>query len=261
MKILLTIILSLTLTAPAWADYDGLATFDLSSLTFTGVELTITPQTQQQSANLSNINLLNPQTPDEPATNFASVPNPIFAHDEFAPVASWENHTVDLTRQDIGTAQSLFTPTVLGSTVLTHTADVGTMQSTTELNGWITPQTSGLLTVSVQYHIHHFGTPDTSGNLPDFFAVGHTQLMLNNNAVHGALFAVTGDTSTTGTLTLSQQVVAGVLSTFDLYSELNVNQPRNLIAQSVPVPGMFWPTASMLLGIGLLAWKRAKDVR
>ncbi|MEO6307500.1 MAG: hypothetical protein ABIO96_06600 [Nitrospiraceae bacterium] len=199
MKILITLPISLCLTAPAWAlSYTGSAQFDWSSLTFSGAGFTEEPHFYQQSALILDVAIPAPC----PIEAKFCAPMPAFtkAEEGFSQIGLAER-TVTASLPTVGTAFSLSTADSLLASA--EVFGVGFAQSDVEWNTLLRPTESGPLTISIGYTLSHQNVPLTIGEIPDFWAASRTQLILTTNTgafdvALAELHATTGSSSAHG---------------------------------------------------------------
>jgi len=133
------------------------------------------------------------------------------------------------------------------------------MQSSVEWSSLLRATETGPLTVSIGYTLAQTGLPSPSGL---FDTNLHVLLALNaftgKTFDHIQLVTQDGEVTRTGTLSVTQQLIAGALTSLGIRTELQVNRPIGDV-QSVPLPSMLWPTALMFVGLaGLVAWRQRK---
>ena len=206
---------SLLLAAPSWAQlYESASSLDLTTLTFTGVGVTLTPQNQMQGSTLND------------GTGFGGVrQEDALATHAFTP-QSWVTATSSVGFDSIGNATAIAD----SSQFSVHAASYGAghLDSFVERSGLLRATSAGLLTISVNYTVAHSAI---STNLATALAGwGGPQLVLGDQVAHGVSLNPVGSQAALdahGTLSVTRAFAAGETVSFDLRTET---------AQSVPIP-------------------------
>ncbi|MEO6553030.1 MAG: hypothetical protein ABIO96_00630 [Nitrospiraceae bacterium] len=229
MKILITLLISLCLTAPAWAlNYTSSALIDLSTLTFSGVQVNVTPLITYHAVYQNGLGSDSAST--EPG----------------------ESGTLARTFAGIGSVTTIADPTQLRADV--NISGLGSLADILYHYETITALESGLLTASVAYTLEPMSLP-FNDPLPTDVCCASTNAQAIMNFMGSSQYIASLSEnylhfgqSTTGFLSLTQSVTAGQSVPLELVAAANV---------SVPLPSMFWPTAIVLVGLaGFAAWKR-----
>ncbi len=244
MKTLLAIILSLTLTAPALADYSGSAVLDWSSLQFSGVPVqmdTFGPNVQWTAYLLQN-------------------PGAIIHLQSQAPSDEFRTSTEAFTYAPLGSVSASATDSSLSASVsLSAVGDVDASAFASRQMGFQVMST-GTFTMSVPYLIQHAGLPPLTGT--DFTTTLHAGIALgggNLNTVEAVatLNEHSPSLQQSGLLTLTREFQAGDRGSFGLNVDITTHR-----GGSVPVPDMLWPTTFLgLAGLGWLwlrEWRRVR---
>ncbi len=266
-KLLIAIILSLTITTSALADYSGSAVLDWSSLTFSA-PVDLIPRYQQQGAYLFDQALTQPLGDGEYglSTGAAKGTSEIVPY----PDMGWSNQTAAVMMPNVGAVDSTFSPTALGASLSASAtlSGVGFAQSAADVNGFLVAHQTGNLTVSIGYHVANEFAPQGTGLAPDFFSHSHLQLIVTDSTGHFVadvrdVNAPAGSSMQSGVLSVTQYLTAGAHNFFTVSTEMNVNHPQlSSQVQSVPVPDMLWPTTFLgLAGLGWLWWREWRVVR
>ena len=260
-RVHLTGILSLLLTAPSWAqNYVDSAVLDLSTLKFDGIGVTLTPQWQSHEAVVQELGIND--------TTIRTVNSTI-----------QEGHvsvdrTVIADAPGFGSATAISDPTQLSAMI--DLQGRRNAQSAVERDSVIHAQQTGFLTVSLQYTVAHSIVPSVVVSAPDTSVYGngvhvHSYISLSDQgdltSVHGELHGGTADASgmgsataiQTGTLSLTRWFTQGQTMDFTMRTEAL----RSLIppsGQSVPIPDMLWPALAGLIGVSFVAeWRRRRS--
>lgn len=235
MKLLLALILSLTLTVPAYADYSGSAVLDWSSLRFSGGTVLLNdhaaPVLQLQGVNIVG--------------DIGSGGVGLWEVNDWTPVP----FAFDL--PGVGSVAASVTDTQMiasGTLVSTGLVDSAVGRQ----SGFEIPVT-GEITATVHYSLTHIGVPPlVSGWATNEASV---QMYLGEQSAIASLSSTTPG-SQSGTLSLTHLFHAGDSGTFTLGAFLMPVPAQR--GGSVPVPGMLWPSIALFVGLGLLAWRRAR---
>ena len=209
-------------------DYTGTTTIDLTTLRFSGIGTTFTPQIKLTEAFVIG------RSPD----GGDAVQMQMLSEQE----GHWADHTFMSSPGQQGTAVALVDSTqFMVSSTLTSAQSVG---SDVWRSGELRATEAGTLTVSVQYAMSHSGIPT---NLTSFNAHGGPMLIVGDRTalVHGGDIHSNG--TETGTLSVSRAFTQGEAITL-------IVGAREVA--SVPVPGMLWPTLVIMVGIVCIVARR-----
>jgi len=209
-------------------DYTGTTTIDLTTLRFSGIETTFTPQTKLAEAFVIG------RTPDGGDTVSRRVQSQQDGH--------WADHTFMSSPGQQGTAVALVDSSqFMVFSTLTSAQSVG---SDVWRSGELRASEAGTLTVSVQYAMSHSGIPT---NLTNFQAHGGPMLVVGDRTVLVRGGDIHTNGTETGTLSVSRAFTQGEVITV-------IVGAREVA--SVPVPGMLWPTLVMMVGIVCMVARR-----
>ena len=244
MKTLLAVVLSLSLTTPALADYSGSAVLDWSSLTFTGVPVLLNGQ-DAPIMQAQGWNLVNMLPPIEPNPAFQGTGNSTFG--------DWAPLTITASLPGVGSVESTATATQL---IAAGTLDNGGLVDSgiSRTSGFQISQ-SGELVVHINYHLSQQGTPLL---VPGWENQAGVQLFFHGQVASASLSSASSPSTQDGTLTLTSLVQAGDSGTFAVNAFLQ-SAPQTSGGGSVPLPGMLWPTT--FLGLAGLGWLWVREWR
>lgn len=238
MKILLTLLISLCLTAPAWAlSYTGSAVLDWSALTFSGISSTVfTSQPFLGGA----------------AQMTYAIVQPPFVPDDPHYMTEWTTVTYSSFAPDVGTGLAVASPTVLSASA--SLLGVGDFGVASGRFGELLAHESGALSISIPYVITQAVAPNLWGApnpVTGSFASTNVWLGFGDKTSEVTLDARAGTGSRSGTLISTLIMSAGELTSFGLTASTGGS------VRSVPMPDTFWPTAIGIVGLaGFAAWKR-----
>jgi hypothetical protein len=176
------------------SDYTGTTTIDLTTLRFSGIKTTFTPETK-----LTEAFVISRSTDGGDATS-----RQVLMEKD----GQWSDHTFMSSPGQQGTAVALVDSTRF--IVFSTLTSAQSVSSEVWRSGELRAMETGTLTVSVQYSMSHTGIPT---NLTSFIAHGGPRLVLGDRTVlaHGGDIDSNG--TETGTLSVSQDFTPGEVIT------------------------------------------------
>ena len=215
------------------SDFTETTTIDLTTLRFSGIGTTFTPQTKLTEAFVIG------RSPD----GRDAVSRQVLVEQD----GHWADHTFMSSPGQQGTAVALMDSTrFMVSSTLTSAQSVG---SDVWGSGELRATEAGTLTVSVQYTMSHSGIPT---NLTNFIAQGGPMLVVGDRTVLVRGGDIHTNGTETGTLSVSRDFTQGEVITV-------IVGAREVA--SVSVPGMLWPTLGMMVGIVCIVARRRSPQR
>jgi len=235
MKTLLTLVLSLTLTMPAFADYSGSAMLDWGTLTFSGVPIQV---------DTFGINV-------QETAYLLQGPGGVIHLQSQSPFDEFRTDSQAFTYAPLGSVSASADNQTISASV--SLADVGDAAAFTDRHMTFQVLGSGTLTMSAQYTIQHAGIPPL--DVTDFSTSVHTGIALgggtgNTVIAEATLTPLSQQLQHAGLFTLSRDYQAGDSGVFSAFADVTTHR-----GGSVPLPGMAWLTGS---GLVLLAVWRAR---
>jgi hypothetical protein len=222
----------LLLSPPAFAvSYSGSAQLDLSTLTFSGIDVRVSPFFQYQQAFVSeNVG--------------ANCCGGMTVNNTVDDRTGWSDRSVSA-QLPLGLAVTTADQSLLSAAVTNIDIDAGQLNAQVWRRGILVANEAGDLTVSVRYALTNNGVPSSVS--PHWSFSAGTSLNLGGlDDTRDRLNSGVG--LETGTLSLTRWYNQGESTVIDLAAQTT--------GGSVPLPGMLWPTAALLIGAFVLARRK-----